>query len=1049
MKVSPEFRGTATIVIVSLLLLMSFVSFLRSSQAEKREVSEILLNQEYKIANFPFHAREYLRTDDRKTLLGLKQEADKVLSQILAMEKGTKAVSSEQQSFLILSSLNDDNLSHSLELYRKRFEDYYEQIDIMWDASIKSNTTVGLNKYNKKGLLSRTKTQILEEGEGSDVVGKALDFLERRNSSLLLHNRETRFQLEENIRRTKSKNLFFNGLLVVIGVLLLISQGAFFRNKLLIPVGLLRKNLEYFTDNKEESDVSDVKVIEDKVNHLEDDFNRITLMIEHLGEKDFEVNTEGLNPKLSESYDKARNTLKQLANEEFVSKWITEGLAKTTETLNEQHFDSINDMSYAFVRFVTRHLGALQGGVFLRLDQKSDKVVNQVASYAYGKKRFPQKKISTDEGLVGQVMLEKQYIYVEDLPEHYTAISSGLGEAAPTSIIIIPVVHGADEVYGAVEIASYKALTPHEKEYANAACERFASAIAVYMMNENTRRLLKESMEVNESLKSKEESLLHQTKEMQGFQDELSIKLTELSKESNLNKNILDAIGKTMAIIEFDLDGRILTANDMYLSVMGFKLENLIGKHERVLVPSEEVNSMRYKLLWDSLNNGSYISGEYCRVNKRGQEIWLNGTYNPIFGLDGKPYKIIQFAEFTTEQKAKDLTNSGRLNAFGVHFPVLDLDLEGKIKSANSSFTEFLGYKRKEYRNLALVELFENAKEIRTFKRLLRDIKAGTDATKIFNFMTREGHIKTVELNIFPLKNLSGDVEKVTLYMIDKTEESFIKKELSTESEALELLQSEVESRSAIMENLAMILEVDLNGRIISVNKKVEEWTGNTVDSLIQKPVADIVTVSYQSVISTLLSDPEEKNVKTRTLEFLTNKKGALWGETSVRAVFNDDVPLKFNFIIFDITERVEKEQGLVKKIERQKTKNTLFRMQQSDETKESSFAILENIFQDKDIDLTKNEWINKLPIPTLLLNENGDVESENTAFTTIGMSVTKILNVPDFLSDSQKDKITKSVTNASLLEESLKLKGQNKILLLVPLFQENTHRMLALFASK
>ncbi|WP_044208081.1 PAS domain S-box protein [Flammeovirga sp. OC4] len=1048
MRVSPEFRGTATIVVVSLLLLMSFVSFLRSSQVEKREVSEILLNQEYKIANFPFHAREYYRTDDRKTLLGLKQEADKVLSQINAMESGTQKLSSDEQSFLILTSLGDDDLSHALELYRKRFEDYYAQIDIMWDASIKSNSTVEELQYGRRSSgFFATKTQMVEEGEGSDVVGKALDFLERRNSSLLLHNRETRFRLEENIRRTKSTNLVFNGLLVVIGVILLISQGAFFRNKLLVPMNLLRKNLEYFTSEKGAENVSDINVIEEKVNHLEDDFERITKMIEHLGEKDFEANTDGLNPRLEESYEKARNTLMQLANEEFVSKWITEGLAKTTETLNGEHFDSITDMSFAFVRFVTRHLGALQGGVFLRLDQSSDQVVNQVASYAYGKKRFPQKKISTNEGLVGQVMLEKQYIYVEDVPDHYTAISSGLGEAAPTSIIIIPVVHGSDEVYGAVEIASYKKLATHEKEYANAACERFASAIAVYMMNENTRRLLKESMQVNEDLKNKEESLLSKTKEMQGFQDELNVKLQELSKESNLNKNILDAIGKTMAIIEFDLEGRILTANEMYLSVMGYKLENLTGKYERVLVPSEEVNSMRYKLLWDSLNNGSYISGEYCRINKRGQEIWMNGTYNPIFGLDGKPYKIIQFAEFTTEQKAKDLTHSERLHAFGMHFPVLDLDLDGKIKSANNSFTDVLGYRRKEYRNLALVELFEDAKEIRSFKRILRDIKAGTDAVATFNFMSREGHVRTMEVNLFPLKNLSGDVQKVTLFMVDKTEERFIKKELKTESESLKLLKNEVASRTAILEGMSMILEVDLNGRILSGNKKVQEWTGKSQESLIGQPIADMVTTSYQSVISTLLADDTEKNVKIRTLEYYTTRKGALWGETSVRAVFNEDVPVKFTFIIFDVTERVEREQGLTRQIERQKTKNTLFRMQQNESNKESGFAVLEQIFQDKEIDLSTNEWIDKLSLPSLLLDEDGKIEADNLAFQALNISATKILNVPDFLSESQKEKITQSVKNASLLEESLKLKGEERLLLSVPLFQENTHRILVMFA--
>ncbi|WP_281615363.1 PAS domain S-box protein [Flammeovirga sp. SubArs3] len=1046
MKASAEFRGVATIVIVSLLLLTSFVSFLRSSQTEKRDVSEVLLNQEYKIANFPYHAKEYYRTDDRKTLLQLKQEADKIYSQILAMEKGTSASSTEKQNLLILTSINDDDLSHALELYRKRFEDYYAKIDLMWDASIESNTPVELQLTNKKNTSRRTKTQVLEEDEGSDKIGKAIDFLERRNSSLLLHNRETRFRLEENIIRTKNKSLFFNGLLVFSGVLLLITQGAFFRNRVLTPIKLLRKNLEDFTGEKESAEIPDINIIESKVFDLEDDFNRITEMIEHLGEKDFEVNTEGLNLRLADSYDRARNTLKQLANEEFVSKWITEGLAKTTETLNGKQYDTIAEMGYEFVRFVTRHLGALQGGVFLKMNHEQGDVVNQIASYAYGKKRFPQRKLSANEGLIGQVMLEKQYVYVEDLPEHYTAISSGLGEAAPRSIIIIPVVHAGDEVYGAVEIASYNPMSQHEQEYANAACERFASAIAVYMMNENTRSLLKESMQVNETLKNKEETLLEKTSEMQSVQDELSTKLTELSKESNLNKNILDAIGKTMAIIEFDMSGKIIAANDMYLSVMGFKLEEILGKHERVLVSSEEVNSMRYKLLWDSLSNGSFISGEYCRVSKKGMDVWMNGTYNPIFGLDGKPYKIIKFAEFTTEQKAKDLTNNERLSLFGLHFPILDLDLDGKIKAANTGFTQLFGYKRKEYRNAALVEFLENANEIRIFKRIIRDVKSGANANQKFVFVDSEGNPKTCDLHFFPLKNLSGEVQKITLFITDKTDEELVRKELSTEAHSLSLLRSEVETRREIIDQQAMVVEVDLNGRVILGNDIIEQWTGTSVENLIGKPMADMVTTSYQTVISTLMSDPTVRGVRTRTIEFRTPRKGTFWGSTSASVVFKDEVPLKFIFIIFDVTERIEREQGLTEELERQRTRNALYRMKNNDHSQ--GFEILEDLFNQNKINLEDDKWLEQVPFPAILVNVDGVIQSKNSSMDQLKSNVVKILDIPDYLSDRQKESIKLAITDAKLMEDKVVVKGSDMNLMMFPVFGKSEHNMLVMLNS-
>ncbi|OHX66936.1 PAS domain S-box protein [Flammeovirga pacifica] len=1041
MKVSAEFRGIATIIILSLLLLTSFVSFLRSSQAEKREVSEVLLNQEYKIANIPYHAKEYYRSEDRKTLLQLKQEADKIYSQILAMEKGTSSNSTDKQNILIITKLGDDELSHSLELYRKRFEDYYTKIDLMWDASIESNSSVNLQAKSKSNSLS-SRARALDEEEGSDKIGKALDFLQRRNSSLLLHNRETRFHLEENIKKTRTKSLIFNGLLVVFGVLILLTQGAYFRNKILIHIHLLRKNLEEFTGEKESSEVPDIQIIENKVFALEDDFNRITEMIEYLGDKDYEVNTDGLNTRLSDSFHRARNTLEQLSKEEFVSKWITEGLAKTTETLNGQQFDSIEEMAYEFVRFVTRHLNALQGGVFLKMNAEEANTVHQVASYAYGKKRFPQRKLSSNEGLVGQVMLEKQFVYVEDLPTHYTAISSGLGEAPPRSIIIIPVVHGNDDVYGAVEIASYHSLLPHEQEYANAACERFASAIAVYMMNENTRKLLKESMEVNDSLKNKEESLIKKTDEMQEVQDQLNTKLTELSKESNLNKNILDAIGKTMAIIEFDMTGKILTANDMYLSVMGYKQEEIIGKHERILVASEEVNSMRYKLLWDSLTNGSFISGEYCRMSKNGMEKWMNGTYNPIFGLDGKPYKIIKFAEFTTEQKAKDLTYVERLASFGHHFPVLDIDVDGVIKSANTKFTEVLGYKRKEYRNTPILEFLENASEIRMFKRMMKDVKAGANTSQMFVLVDSEGNSKKCNIHLSSLKKLNGEIDKMTLFIEDRTEQEYIKKELSTQSETLALLRSEMTTRNQILDEQAMILEVDLNGKLIAGNEAVEKWTGQSLDKIIGHPIADIVTTSYQTAISGLL-DPELNGISSRTIEYRTPKKKALWGHTTSSVVLKNEVPIKYIFIVFDVSSSIEKEKVLNIELERQKAKTALTRIQS-----QSTSQLIDEIFNKNDINFEDDNWIDQLPCPACILDKQSNVIKATTSLEKVVGQVVRMVDVPDYLSDSQITQIKESVKNAKLMEENVKLKGVNYTMVMVPLFDEADHKQLVLFAE-
>ena len=123
----------------------------------------------------------------------------------------------------------------------------------------------------------------------------------------------------------------------------------------------------------------------------------------------------------------------------------------------------------------------------------------------------------------------------------------------------------------------------------------------------------------------------------------------EVRKEQEQN-SLINAINRSMAMIEFNLQGEVLTANDNFLSTMGYRLEDIRGKHHRLFCNREEADSAGYKSFWAQLNRGEYVSGRFQRVGRNGQPIWLRATYNPVFDSNGKLYKVVKFASDVTEQ---------------------------------------------------------------------------------------------------------------------------------------------------------------------------------------------------------------------------------------------------------------------------------------------------------------------------------------------------------------------------------------------------------------
>ncbi|SEQ39390.1 methyl-accepting chemotaxis sensory transducer with Pas/Pac sensor [Devosia sp. YR412] len=161
------------------------------------------------------------------------------------------------------------------------------------------------------------------------------------------------------------------------------------------------------------------------------------------------------------------------------------------------------------------------------------------------------------------------------------------------------------------------------------------------------------------------------------------------------DKATLDAIGRSQAVIEFAMDGTILTANENFLSAMGYAAAEIIGQKHSMFVAKGQ-DGAEYQAFWAGLRAGKFDAGEYKRIGKNGREVWIQASYNPVIGADGKPIKVVKFATDITAAKLNSADTRGQLDAIGKSQAVIEFSITGEILTANANFCSALGYRLDE-----------------------------------------------------------------------------------------------------------------------------------------------------------------------------------------------------------------------------------------------------------------------------------------------------------------------------------------------------------------
>lgn len=424
---------------------------------------------------------------------------------------------------------------------------------------------------------------------------------------------EAQLNVVKSSQNLKNMTIFLGVTLSILGVIVALIMA----RSITRPVNFLRSlinklALGELAENQHKKFAGDeIGEMAEAVDKLVAGLRSASLFAENISTGKYDTDYKPLSDKdvLGNALLEMRNNLQKVAEEDKKRNWATEGLAKFGEILRKNN-DNIEKLSDEIISNLIKYLRANQGGLYIvNDDDENDKYLYLAACYAWDKKKYLEQKVYIGEGLTGQAWIEKDSIYLTDVPENYITITSGLGEANPRCILITPLKVN-DEVYGVIEIASFNQFASHEIEFVEKIAESIASTISSVKINQTTQRLLEESTEMTEQMRAQEEEMRQNMEELQATQEEMQ----RASKEREARERI---IVHSHMMFDLDPEFKIVQANQKAAIDLNYRQSELTGKSLAQLIESKEA----FNSLKNALVNSETWSGILRFVSKTGETV--------------------------------------------------------------------------------------------------------------------------------------------------------------------------------------------------------------------------------------------------------------------------------------------------------------------------------------------------------------------------------------------------------------------------------------------
>ncbi len=483
-----------------------------------------------------------------------------------------------------------------------------------------------------------------------------------------------------------------------------------------------------------------IVIIKNQRNSIKKEEKRATVILQFVedlsnGKFDEDLTIRDENDDLGSALSQLRENLKnnkkdeeQRRIEEEQRTWVTNGVAQFAEILRRNN-DNMEELSYNIIRYLVDYMKINQAGFFiLNTDDSGNKYFELTGFVAFDRKKFTDKKIMWGEGLIGRCGLEKETIYITDLPDNYISVTSGLGESNPRSLLLVPL-KANEEVFGVIEMASFQPFHEYEISFVEKTAESIAITISNVRTNIQTSKLLRETQIQAEKMAQQEEELRQNLEEMQATQEESERTGIEM-------KGIIEAINHGSISCEFEIDGTIISVNANVLKTFGYRPEEIEGQSFRIFFFKEDVDQLDEIL--EIVGKGETFNGRVRRRTKKGDEVWLLSTYSPVVDSDGQVLKVItietniadqvkleqemknsqqeldvmlqktrnemkeQFKEIEAIKDRNEKTLEGALDA------ILTTNKDGIVEFFNAAAEKLWGYDRSEVLNQNVSMLFSD-----------------------------------------------------------------------------------------------------------------------------------------------------------------------------------------------------------------------------------------------------------------------------------------------------------------------------------------------------
>ena len=276
------------------------------------------------------------------------------------------------------------------------------------------------------------------------------------------------------------------------------------------------------------------------------------------------------------------------------------------------------------------------------------------------------------------------------------------------------------------------------------------------------------------------------------------------------------AIARSQAVIEFKLDGTIIAANENFLNAMGYKLAEIQGKHHRMFVDPAEQAKPAHAAFWAALNRGEYQSAEYKRIRKDGREIWIQASYNPVFGADGKPVSVIKFATDITARKKQSMEDAGKIAAIGRAQAIIEFEMDGTIIDANQNFLNALGYTLAEIAGKHHRMFVEPAlRDSADYRNFWDSLNRGEFQTAEYKRIGKGGKEVWILATYNPILDETGKPFKVVKFATDVTGQRLAAADSNGQIEAIRKSQA--------------VIEFNMDGTIVFANQHFLDAMGYTL----------------------------------------------------------------------------------------------------------------------------------------------------------------------------------------------------------------------------